>query len=83
MRDAKLLFVLTLISQKRSRLRASLRDLRRRLNEELMRAEHARLVRIRHYMTVSCLPKPDVAPWMYIWIFGSDENFLTVTSLYR
>ncbi|OWZ20756.1 hypothetical protein PHMEG_0004788 [Phytophthora megakarya] len=48
-----------------------------------MRYEYARLVRIRHHLNVACLPRPDVAPWMYIWYFGTDENFLNTTSLCR
>ncbi|POM69056.1 Hypothetical protein PHPALM_14698 [Phytophthora palmivora] len=48
-----------------------------------MREEHARMVRVRHYLTVSCLPKPEASPWMYIWYYGTDTNFLTVTSLCR
>jgi hypothetical protein len=59
------------------------KDLRLRLQEELKRVEHARIARIRHYLTVSCFPPPGVAPWMYIWHFGLDQNLLNVTSLCR
>ncbi|OWY99092.1 LOW QUALITY PROTEIN: hypothetical protein PHMEG_00029973 [Phytophthora megakarya] len=74
------LLALLLESQTQRRASTALRELKLRLKEELMRIEHARLVRVRHYLTVPCLPKPGLAPWMYIWTFGSDENLLDVTS---
>ncbi|KAE8970186.1 hypothetical protein PR003_g28578 [Phytophthora rubi] len=83
MPDARVVVVLSGMSRARVRAHRSLKGLQRRLKEELMRVEHARLVRIRHYITASCLPRPDVAPWMYMWFFGTDENFLNVTSLCR
>ncbi|POM81449.1 Hypothetical protein PHPALM_578 [Phytophthora palmivora] len=64
-------------------MNVALQDLKRRLHDEQMREEHARMVRVRHYLTVSCLPKPEASPWMYIWYYGTDTNFLTVTSLCR
>ncbi|OWY94138.1 hypothetical protein PHMEG_00036219 [Phytophthora megakarya] len=48
------------------RSRAKVAALRRRIHEDWMRYEHARLVRIRHHLNVACLSRPDVAPWMYI-----------------
>ncbi|KAE9266389.1 hypothetical protein PR003_g32141, partial [Phytophthora rubi] len=86
MQEAMTVLTLFLAAQTQRRAvatSATLKDLHRRLMEELMRVEHARLVRIRHYLTVPCLPRPDVAPWMYIWYFGNDENFINVTSLCR
>jgi hypothetical protein len=83
MRDPRLIVVLLQMSRAHVRVDTTLKDLQRRLKEELKRVEHARIVRIRHYLTVQCLPAPDGAPWMYIWTFGMDENFLCVTSLCR
>jgi hypothetical protein len=62
MRDPRLVVVLMQMSQVHTRARTTLKDLQRRLKEELKRVEHARIVRIRHYLTVSCLPAPGVAP---------------------
>ncbi|OWZ17433.1 LOW QUALITY PROTEIN: hypothetical protein PHMEG_0008623 [Phytophthora megakarya] len=45
-----------------------------------MRYEHPRLVRIRYHLNVGCLRRPDVAPWMYIWYFRTDENVMHITS---
>ncbi|POM77371.1 Hypothetical protein PHPALM_5253, partial [Phytophthora palmivora] len=56
MNQAKLLVVLYEQSHTRRYMVAALKDLKRRLQEERMREEHARLVRVRHYLTVSCLP---------------------------
>ncbi|KAG3066152.1 hypothetical protein PI124_g20000 [Phytophthora idaei] len=62
---------------------AALQDLRHRIYEEIMRAEHARLVRMRHYVTVKALADPEMAPWMYVWLGGTDVNILVVTRLSR
>jgi hypothetical protein len=79
MRDPRLIVVLLQMSRAHARADTTLKDLQRRLKEELNCVEHAQIVRIRHYLTVPCLPRP----WMYIWNFGMDENFLCVTSLCR
>ncbi|OWZ07134.1 hypothetical protein PHMEG_00020517 [Phytophthora megakarya] len=81
MPEASVLLALCAVSQTRDRLSVTLQDLRRRLAEEYMRIEHRRLVRMRHYVTTKALPKPDDAPWMYVWLGGGDEDFLAVTSL--
>ncbi|EGZ07391.1 hypothetical protein PHYSODRAFT_387892, partial [Phytophthora sojae] len=83
MTDPRQLVVLCMMSETRQRMLDAVKDLRRRLGEERKRAEHARMVRIRHYVTASCLPAPRLAPWMYIWWFGSDKNFIKITSLCR
>ncbi|EGZ10066.1 hypothetical protein PHYSODRAFT_521770 [Phytophthora sojae] len=81
MTDPRQLVVLCMMSETRQRMLDAVKDLRRRLGEERKRAEHARMVRIRHYVTTSCLPAPRLAPWMHIWWFGSDKNFITITSV--
>ncbi|OWZ07395.1 hypothetical protein PHMEG_00020220 [Phytophthora megakarya] len=63
--------------------RANVAALRKQLHKEWMRYEHARLVRIRHLLNVACLRRPDVAPWMYIWYFGTGENVMHISSLSR
>ncbi|OWZ09060.1 hypothetical protein PHMEG_00018299 [Phytophthora megakarya] len=83
MQDRRVLLALLLMSKSRKQAPSRLSSLYTRVKEELMRIEHARLVRIKHYLTVSCLPTPEVAPWMYIWAHGTDENLFTITSLGR
>jgi hypothetical protein len=83
MEKAKRAAALYMLARVRQRASRTLRDLRRRLNEEMQRVEHARIVRVRHYLTADCIPKPEAVPWMYIWLFGSDENFMNIISLCR
>ncbi|OWZ06669.1 hypothetical protein PHMEG_00021049 [Phytophthora megakarya] len=53
---------------------STLQDVQARLKEELMRIEHARIVRIRHYLTVQCLPRP-VDDHLGAWIrYEPDEH---------
>ncbi|KAE9267140.1 hypothetical protein PR003_g31881 [Phytophthora rubi] len=41
------------------------------------------MVRMRHYITLHCLKDPASASWMDTWSRGTDENFITTTSLSR
>jgi hypothetical protein len=36
-----------------------------------------------HYLTVDCLDAPCEAAWMSLFLYGSDNNFLNMTSLTR
>ncbi|OWZ00463.1 hypothetical protein PHMEG_00028338 [Phytophthora megakarya] len=83
MRDARILIALWMTTQTCSRLYSALNDLRRRPHDERVRTEHTRIIRIRHYLFVSCLPSTETAPWMKIWTSGTDENLIHVTGLCR
>lgn len=83
MHDARTLLVLRATRRSRQRAFEALQELRRRLIEEVQRAEHARIVRIRHYLTKPCLLDPAESAWMRIWTRGNDEAFLATTSLCR
>uniref|UniRef100_H3H7Z6 DDE Tnp4 domain-containing protein n=1 Tax=Phytophthora ramorum TaxID=164328 RepID=H3H7Z6_PHYRM len=40
-------------------------------------------MRSRHYLTADCLDTPCDSAWMLLYLYGSDKNFLNVTSLTR
>jgi len=82
---AVVMLALCVSSQSRGRKRREVlfRDLRRRLHDEICRAEWQRMVRMRHYVTLHCLKDPRDASWMDTWLRGTDENFITTTSLCR
>ncbi|KAJ8575197.1 hypothetical protein ON010_g4016 [Phytophthora cinnamomi] len=67
----------------RDRLAAALKELRRRLHEQLVLHERRRLLRVRHYATLNCIPDPSESDWMKLWQHGSDANFIHFTSLDR
>ncbi|KAE9335372.1 hypothetical protein PR003_g13050 [Phytophthora rubi] len=67
----------------RRRRAVQLRGLRMRVHDEICRAEWQRMVRMRHYVTLHRLKDPRDASWMDTWLRGTDENFITTTSLCR
>eukprot|EP00644_Phytophthora_capsici_P016518 jgi/Phyca11/124112/e_gw1.52.337.1 len=69
--------------RRRRRAKATLQDLRKAIAVEKLRWEWARSIRIRHYVTLDCMKPPEQSPWMATWRFGSDKNFLNLTSLTR
>ncbi|ETK79295.1 hypothetical protein L915_14833, partial [Phytophthora nicotianae] len=48
----------------RSRASAAVEDLRRKIAAERRRWEWARSIRVRHYLTLDCIKKPEESPWM-------------------
>lgn len=80
--DAEWLLLVAAVST-RIRLSRAIRDLRRRLHLEYLRAERQRLLRVRHYLTVGCLMIPIWSSWMNLWLHGNDLNMINMTSLSR
>jgi hypothetical protein len=81
--DPRLLLVVSMGERVSRRRTAALRRLRRQLLKECVRVERARMLRMRHYQTVQALPLPGLAPWQFLWYFGTDENFINLTGLCR
>ncbi|ETN14404.1 hypothetical protein PPTG_07460 [Phytophthora nicotianae INRA-310] len=77
------LHVLCTTSQRRKQAQDSLLQLLEKLDAERRCWEWARSVRMRHYVTLECLKRPEDSAWMKTWTKGSDTNFWSLTSLTR
>ncbi|KAE8964685.1 hypothetical protein PF011_g28576 [Phytophthora fragariae] len=69
--------------QTRRRLSAELKLLRARLQDEKLRDEWRRMVRIRHYLTLGVLKDHTASSWADTWAHGTDKNLINLTSLSR
>jgi hypothetical protein len=41
------------------------------------------MLRMRPYQTAQALLSPALSPWMFMWYFGSNTNFINVPGLGR
>ncbi|ETI43039.1 hypothetical protein F443_11933 [Phytophthora nicotianae P1569] len=58
-------------------------DAREEVFQLIIKEEWRIAMRSQHYLTVSCLDKPNESAWMSLYTSGNDKNFLNATSLTR